>query len=177
MTIAEYVYNGIPDELRESVLRLYKDFGTRFLSRGREELDRFSELGILHRTPGSSPNAPSEYRFVPEALREIETLLGRIRSSETEWEEKPYTFDSRKADGQIRLFMPYREEFIELFSGRTFTHRDFLQFIATEGIKDFRYSNMTLHALFLRGLLRKRGYRYRQVEYEITDAALKAFVD
>jgi len=139
MATAEHVYNGIPDELRESVLLLYKDFGTMFLARETEEreegepdLNKLSELGILHQTPGSSSNAPSEYRFVPEALRDIEGSLRISPSKNYEWGERSYTFDPKKVSTQIRLFMPYMEEFIESFSGRTFTHRDFSQF--TEGI-------------------------------------------
>lgn len=173
-TPQESVYNGIPQDLRSGLELLHRDLGPVFYSRSDEEFQKYVELGILRRMPGSAPNSPAEYRFVASALEDLNGARPKP-AKELPWEENPYTFDPARTRGQMIKLAPYMEDFVRHFAGKTITHSEFLEFI--EGFRIGSPSNL-LYELYKTGILsRLKKTNSKSNQYRLTKGVLDKFGD
>lgn len=163
------VYQGIPSELRDSVELLRREFGDTFYSRDGEEFSQYVALEILRSTPGSGYNAPTQYSFTKEAIRDLNKPKNIQPMKKAKWGEKPYTFDPKQVNGQVRRLIPYMNEFVRYFGDKTFTSNDLTSFVEEFGI---RSTAGLVRVLYESGVIRRLDGNYR-----LTQSTLDNFGD
>ncbi len=171
MTI-EPAYSSMSQDVKRKVKELYTDFRAGpFYARNNAEFDELTRLGVLQSVPGSTPNSPTEYRFIPEVLKEL-GIEEEKPVQEVSWEERPYKFNPEKSEGQIRKLVPHMERFIRYFGTNAFTTHDFTDF--AEDLDIWSPSGL-LTVMYHKGILSR--LKAEKTQYKFTGTALEKFGD